>query len=115
MLGRASRYAGHGGLKILVGVVTVVAYILDALHQIVEARHLMQERGASPKMGRSRYSAQRLNSRYFSLPSFPTPVISPAPSVCRYRDGRAAQLALVKMLMKQAIIFSIFFPISDNL
>lgn len=85
MLGRASRYAGHGGLKILVGVVTVVAYILDALHQIVEARHLMQERGASPKMGRSRYSAQRLNSRYFSLPSFPTPVISPAPSVCRYR------------------------------
>ena len=42
MLGRASRYAGHGGLKILVGVVTVVAYILDALHQIVEARHLMQ-------------------------------------------------------------------------
>ena len=95
MLGRASRYAGHGGLKILVGVVTVVAYILDALHQIVEARHLMQERGASPKMGRSRYSAQRLNSRY--------------------RDGRAAQLAPVKMLMKQAIIFSIFFPISDNL
>ena len=75
----------------------------------------MQERGASPKMGRSRYSAQRLNSRYFSLPSFPTPVISPAPSVCRYRDGRAAQLAPVKMLMKQAIIFSIFFPISDNL
>ena len=115
MLGRASRYAGHGGLKILVGVVTVVAYILDALHQIVEARHLMQERGASPKMGRSRYSAQRLNSRYFSLPSFPIPVISPAPSVCRYRDGRAAQLAPVKMLMKQAIIFSIFFPISDNL
>ncbi len=55
MLGRASRYAGHGGLKILVGVVTVVAYILDALHQIVEARHLMQERGASPKMGRSRF------------------------------------------------------------
>ena len=53
MLGRASRYAGHGGLKILVGVVTVVAYILDALHQIVEARHLMQERGASPKIALS--------------------------------------------------------------
>ena len=34
-----------GGLKFLVVVIAVVAYGLDAMHQIVEMRHLMQERG----------------------------------------------------------------------
>ena len=34
-----------GGLKFLVVVVAVVAYVLDAMNQIVEMRHLMQKRG----------------------------------------------------------------------
>ena len=34
-----------GVLKFLVVVVAVVAYVLDAMNQIVEMRHLMQERG----------------------------------------------------------------------
>ena len=33
------------GLKFLVVVVAVVAYVLDAMKQIVEMRHLMQKRG----------------------------------------------------------------------
>ena len=41
------------------------------------------------------------------------PAISPAPSVRRYSDGRAAQLALVKMLVEQVEHFLGFFTISD--
>ena len=40
-----------GSLKFLVVVVAVVAYVLDAMNQIVEMRHLMQERGCQLEDG----------------------------------------------------------------
>ena len=39
------------GLKFLVVVVAVVAYVLDAMNQIVEMRHLMQKRGCQLEDG----------------------------------------------------------------
>ena len=40
-----------GGLKFLIVVVSVVAYVLDAMNQIVEMGHLMQKRGCKLEDG----------------------------------------------------------------
>lgn len=95
-----------GGLKFLVVVIAVVAYVLDAMNQIVEMRHLMQERGCQLEDGPVKVLGAKIDFPILLAAGVPylvdtAPAISPAPSVRRYSDGRAAQLAFVKMLVEQ--------------
>ena len=95
-----------GGLKFLVVVIAVVAYVLDAMNQIVEMRHLMQERGCQLEDGPVKVLGAKIDFPILLAAGVPylvdtAPAIRPAPSVRRYSDGRAAQLAFVKMLIEQ--------------
>ena len=95
-----------GGLKFLVVVVAVVAYVLHAMNQIVEMRHLMQERGCQLKDGSIKVLGSEIDFPILRTAGVPylvdtAPAIRPAPSVRRYSDGRTAQFALVKMLVEQ--------------
>ena len=75
-----------GGLKFLVVVVAVVAYVLDAMNQIVEMRHLMQERGCQLEDGPVKVLGAEIDFPIFLTAGVPylvdtAPAIRPAPSV----------------------------------
>ena len=94
-----------GGLKFLVVVVSVVAYVLDTMNQIVEMRHLMQKRGRQLENRPVEVFGAEIDFPVLLATGVPylvdtAPAIRPAPSVRRYSDGRAAQLAFVKMLIE---------------
>ena len=76
------------------------------MNQIVEMRHLMQKRGCQLEDGPVKVLGAEIDFPILLATGVPylvdtAPAISPAPSVRRYSDGRAAQLALVKMLVEQ--------------
>ena len=76
------------------------------MNQIVEMRHLMQKRGCQLEDGPVKVLGAEIDFPILLTAGVPylvdtAPAISPAPSVRRYSDGRAAQLALVKMLVEQ--------------
>gem|GEM_PF-7045434 len=102
-----------GGLKFLVVVVAVVAYVLDAMNQIVEMRHLMQKRGCQLEDGPVKVLGAEIDFPILLAAGVPylvdtAPAIRPAPSVRGYSDGRALQLSLVKMLVEQVEHFLSF-------
>lgn len=93
-------------LEFFIVVVTVVAYVLDLVNQVVKMGHLMKHGrgdladGAVDVLGGNVDLAVGFTA---ALPDF----IDAAPAVCaasvvgRYRDGRADQLVLVEMLIEQ--------------
>ncbi len=106
---RASRYAGReprSGLKFLVVVVAVVAYVLDAMNQIVEMRHFMQERGGQLEDSSVKVLSAKIDFPVFLTAGVPdfidtAPTVSPTPSVRGYGDRRASQFIVIKMLVEQ--------------
>lgn len=83
-----------GGLKFLVVVIAVVAYVLDAMNQIVEMRHLMQERGCQLEDGPVKVLGAKIDFPILLAAGVPylvdtAPAIRSTPSVRRYSDGRA--------------------------
>jgi len=74
------------GLKFLVVVVAVVAYVLDAMNQIVEMRHLMQKRGCQLEDGPVKVLGAEIDFPILLTAGVPylvdtAPAIRPAPSV----------------------------------
>ena len=95
-----------GSLKFLVVVVAVVAYVLEAMNQIVEMRHLMQECGCQLEDGPVKVLGAEIDFPILLAAGVPylidtAPAIRAAPSIRGYGDRRAVQLALVKMLVEQ--------------
>ena len=83
-------------------IIAVVAYVLDAMNQIIEVRHLMQERGGQFKDSSVKVLSAKIDFPVFLAAGVPdfidtAPTVSPTPSVRRYGDGRVGQLTVIKM------------------
>ena len=79
---------------------------MNAIHQIGEVGQLMQSVAANPKIDWSRYFGAEIDFPTLLAAGVPylvdtAPAISPAPFVRRYSNGRAFQLAIVKILIEQ--------------
>ena len=80
-----------GGFEFQVVVIAVVAYVLDAMNQIVEMRHLMQERGCQLENRPVKVLGAEIDFPIFlaaGVPAFTdtAPALSPASSVRGYDD-----------------------------
>ena len=101
---KAVRFGGNFEFQVVV--IAVVAYVLDAMYNIIEVCHFM-ELGCG-KLGNGAiqiFGAEVDFSIFFSVgvPYFmdTAPAISPTSSVRGYGDRRASQFILVKMLAQQ--------------
>ena len=70
----------------------LVAYVLNTIHQIVEVRHLMQERGCQLEDGSIKVLGVEIDFPILRTAGVPylvdtAPAIRPAPSVRGYSDG----------------------------
>lgn len=86
---------------------------MNAIHLIVVNRQLMQERGCQLEDGPVKVLGAKIDFPILLAAGVPylvdtAPAIRPAPSVRRYSDGWAVQLALVKMLVEQVEHFLSF-------
>ena len=75
-----------GGFEFQVVVIAVVAYVLDAMHQIVEVRHFMQERGGQLEDWPVKVLGAKIDFPVFLTAGVPdfidtAPAVSPTPSV----------------------------------
>lgn len=93
-------------LEFLVVVVSVVGYVLDPVGQVVKVCHLVKHRTgdladrAVDVLGANVDLPVRLAVR---LPDFVygAPAIGSAPTIRRYGDGRAGQLARIEMVVEE--------------
>ena len=88
-----------GGFEFQVVVIAVVAYLLDAMNQIIEVGHFMQERGGQLEDRPVKVLSAKIDFPGFLTAGVPdfmdaAPAISPTPSVRGYGDRRAGQFII---------------------
>ena len=87
-------------------IIAVVAYVLDAMHQIIEVHHFVQERGGQLEDSSVKVLSAKIDFPVFLTAGVPdfidtAPTVSPTPSVRGYGDRRVSQFIVIKMLVEQ--------------
>ena len=87
-----------GSFEFQVMIIAVVAYVLDAMNQIIEVRHLMQERSCQLEDGSIKVLGAEIDFPILRTAGVPylvdtAPAIRPAPSVRGYMRNYRMDLA----------------------